>query len=85
MDEKRATWDELNLTLEVLGGQALVFHSMNLAGGIRLLEEADSVGPVLDPTGWRENHASWGPAKRVLEAAAAFVEAVRAAGREVEA
>jgi len=44
---------------------------------LRAIEHADAFGPLLDPTLWRDKQKAMNEDRKMLEAARAFVEAVR--------
>lgn len=81
-EEEPADWETSRSTTDLLAGQAAMFRMLPLEQLEAMYQRADSVGPILEPTGFRTHGDSIRAARRIVAAARRFEREVADAIRE---
>lgn len=76
--------EEYDMVQELLIGQSQVFMRLPLEEFLAMIERADAVGPVLDPTLWRDRHADMYLMRDLAKGALAFQVAAKKYARELD-
>lgn len=84
MTDEPITWDSCRMATDFIAGQAKMLGLLDLDKTISFLERADSVGALLDPTGWIRHHKDNNRALRMVKAAKSFVDAIHKIAQEIE-
>jgi hypothetical protein len=70
------------MATDLIVGQARVFSVLPLAELLDMYSKADTLGPVLDPTGYMKHGRGMRVAERIVRAASAFLREIKAAVAE---
>jgi hypothetical protein len=76
------TWETSQMATDLIVGQARVFGVLPLAELLDFYSKAESIGPMLDPTGYMKHGRGIAVAERIVRAASAFLKEIKAAVAE---